>query len=181
MLLAQVRFLALIRGDKKVKIERIAHQRGYRAISGRIISPHNDKNRALYTNKKGYRGIRIGMGGKQYTLFVHRLVAFQKFGEAVFEKGIVVRHLDGNPQNNDPDNIDIGTRSENELDRPKKLRISKAIKAGRANSNLEDDDIRKIRSMFSDGAMLKQIMDKYGIAKSTASYIKNRVTYWYID
>lgn len=43
----------------------------------------------------------------------HRVVAYRKFGEIVFEKGMCVRHLDGNKSNNHPDNLAIGTNQDN--------------------------------------------------------------------
>lgn len=43
-------------------------------------------------------------------VWVHRLQAYQKFGERVFEPRMVVRHLDGNSLNNSWENIGIGTR-----------------------------------------------------------------------
>lgn len=43
----------------------------------------------------------------------HRVVAFRKYGEIVFEKGIMVRHLDGNKLNNTPNNLAIGYNQDN--------------------------------------------------------------------
>lgn len=67
------------------------------------------------------------------------------------------------------------------MDIPKAEREEKARIAGRANSILTDKDIVAIRGKLDNGATLTQIMKEYGIAKATVSYIKNRVTYNYLD
>lgn len=43
----------------------------------------------------------------------HRVIAFRKFGPVVFEKGILVRHKNGVKNDNDPDNLLIGTNQDN--------------------------------------------------------------------
>ena len=60
--------------------------------------------------------------GKTVHILVHRLLAYQNFGDRIFKKNIVVRHLDGNPKNCTINNIAIGTQSENMYDIPKEKR-----------------------------------------------------------
>ena len=62
----------------------------------------------------------------------HHLQACQKFGDKIYEEGMVVRHLDGNPLNNTWDNIEIGTDYDNHMDRSRKDRVEHAIKATKA-------------------------------------------------
>jgi len=52
-----------------------------------------------------------------YALRVHKLQAFVKYGNQIFEKGMVVRHLNGNSLDNSWDNIVLGTQSQNMMDR----------------------------------------------------------------
>lgn len=40
---------------------------------------------------------------------IHRLQAYQKFGDKIYEDGIVVRYLNGDRYDNSYDNIGIGT------------------------------------------------------------------------
>jgi hypothetical protein len=54
---------------------------------------------------------------------IHRLQAFQKYGDLLYEEGTVVRHLNGDPGSNAWDNIAIGTMSDNMFDIPKQIRI----------------------------------------------------------
>lgn len=51
------------------------------------------------------------------TIPVHRFIAWCKFGDDIFTPGIVVRHMDGNHLNNRPDNLELGTHSDNYYDR----------------------------------------------------------------
>lgn len=163
-----------------MKISRIAYELGYRAREGKIFSPLG-KRRASNKDYHGYCRCTIRIDKKPHQLYTHRLAAFQKFGERMFGNGIVVRHLDGNPENNLPENISIGTQSDNMLDRAKEKRMVHAIRAGRSNSILEDRDVRDIRKLVDDGITFSEITRRYGIAKSTISAIKNRKTYKYVQ
>lgn len=54
---------------------------------------------------------------KSVQLSVHRMIAYKKYGYALFGKGLQVRHLDDNSLNNSIDNIAIGTAKDNYRDR----------------------------------------------------------------
>ena len=101
----------------------------------------------------------------------HRLQAYQKFGDKIYENGIVVRHLDGNPLNNTWDNLEIGTSHDNYMDRSRKDRVEHAIKATKAMIRW---DYKVIRAMHDSGMSYSQIMKETGItSKGTLSYIIN--------
>ena len=74
--------------------------------------------RLKYTNPNYYCFNIRDNENKVCRILVHRLQAYQKFGDEIFKEGIVVRHLDNNSLNNSIDNIAIGTQQENMLDRP---------------------------------------------------------------
>lgn len=101
----------------------------------------------------------------------HRLQAYQKFGEKIYEEGVVVRHLDGNPLNNSWDNIEIGTNYDNHMDIPSEVRMNLAIKATKGVIRW---DYKVIRAMHDSGMSYSQIMKETGItSKGTLSYIIN--------
>ena len=114
-------------------------------------------------------------GNKNIT--VHRLQAYQKFGDKIFEKGIQVRHLNGNSLDNSWDNIEIGTISDNAFDKSEETRKRVAIIASRKQQNsirsyeercLIYDDLIK-------GLSLSKIMKKHNISsKGALSYMKNK-------
>jgi len=63
------------------------------------------------TNKAGYKLVSLWRDGKGRSCNVHRLVAAAFLGPC--PTGMEVRHLDGDPTNNDVANLRYGTGSEN--------------------------------------------------------------------
>jgi len=101
----------------------------------------------------------------------HRLQAYQKYGNKIYEDGMCVRHLDGNPLNNTWDNIEIGTHQENMMDIPREERVKHAIKATKGMIRW---DYKKIRAMHDSGMSYREIIAETGItSKGTLSYIIN--------
>jgi len=146
----------------------LVHQKGYRITEdGRAIS-FTGRELKLHLNRWGYP--RFGsklMNKTPRGVMVHKLQAYQKFGKAMFEEGIVVRHLDGNPQNNSVDNIEIGTPSDNMMDMSPEAR--------RKNASNPRYDHKSIIADRKEGMLYTEIMAKYGISsKGTVSFIVNK-------
>jgi hypothetical protein len=108
--------------SKKKEGVRQSFEKGYRVINGDVI--YNGKIRKLYphikrrdSNTIAYYsfGIRTKEGSR-IEIYVHQLVAYQKFGEDSFDENIEVRHIDGNSLNNKEENILIGSKSQNRRD-----------------------------------------------------------------
>lgn len=151
----------------------IAYNKGYRVLNG---IPYNPNGIVLNgsVNKSGYLTI-TPMHHKK--IKVHRLVGYQKYGYKIFEKGIVVRHLDGNKLNNTDENIAIGTQRENMLDIPKYKRVSKSIKGRNAALKkitlFTPQEMEEIRN-FHNGSY-KETMKKFNIiSKGTLHRILNK-------
>ena len=62
----------------------------------------------------GYPAFNVSMWGQRKSLRVHREVAIAFLG---FQRGMLVRHLDGNPRNCASSNLAWGTHEENERDK----------------------------------------------------------------
>lgn len=116
----------------------------------------------------------------------HRLAAYCKYGEELFNENVdVVRHLDGNPINNSWDNIVIGTYSENELDKSPEIRseVGRAANSHRKEvrrltmRKLTNDCVRDIRKRLEEGILGTILADEYGVHKETIYQIKRRDTY----
>jgi hypothetical protein len=107
------------------------------------------------------------VGGEVYPVEVHRLLAFEKFGEAAFAEGIQVRHLDNNSLNNSWDNIVLGTPTQNAMDRPKEDRQAHAALG---NQQFTEEFIHQLRLDHTSGLGYKKLRAKYGIPLSTLSY-----------
>lgn len=147
----------------------IAYNKGYRVIKGQVISPRG-KIRKIRKSNSGDLSFRISAGSNIYgAAVVHRLVAYQKYGDELFREGIEARHLDGNRNNNNEENIVIGTHSQNMMDIPKEIRVNKAR---HASTKYNAEPIKKDREL---GMKYKSLMKKYNIkSKGTISYIINK-------
>lgn len=147
---------------------------GYRVNElGEVRSPFG-LIRKLTTTRYGYKTFNMKFDGCSYPILVHQLVAYQKFGEAAFAAGVVVRHRNGIRSDNTADNVLIGSPSDNMMDIDPAKRHAKALKAARSQAKLTDDDVAFIRGA---SMTLRQIMAKYGISKSTASFVRSGKTY----
>jgi hypothetical protein len=146
-------------------------EKGYQVINGEVISPFGNK---LSLQKRRDRYVifshRMKNGITRATQ-VHRFVAYLKYGDKIFDPTLQVRHLDGNPQNNNEDNIVLGTPSENAMDKPRNVRIKSALIA---TSHVKIHDHKAIIERRKEGATYKQLMDEFEItSKGTISWIIN--------
>ena len=148
---------------------------GYRVSeNGDVV---RDGRKIGLQNPGGYLVFRTKLHQKTITVFVHRLQAYQKYGEEIFKQGIESRHKDGNSLNNAYDNILIGTHSQNMFDIPLAIRKSKAVKGAEKVRRFTPEQIDRIRQEKNQGFSLRQLAGKYETCKSTISYIVNRKTY----
>lgn len=123
-------------------------------------------------DNRGYRatGMRTP-DNRVVRVYFHRMVAYAKFKNKIYQDGTVVRHLDGNPLNNSWDNIDIGSYSDNMMYIPKSIRVTNA---GLANMKYDKDMVNMIKDLRSKGLKYADIMKETGIHnKSVISYIIN--------
>lgn len=105
---------------------------------------------------------------------VHRLAAYQLFGDRVFDPTLQVCHCDGNPKNNSHANLRLDTPTGNRLDIPPLERQRLARKAGRANTHITDEVAAEIRAA---NLTLREIMERYGMSKTCASYLRAGKTF----
>jgi hypothetical protein len=124
-------------------------------------------------HKRDYYNFDIRIGprneNKKIHCMIHRLQAYQKFGDKIYEKGIVVRHLNGDRYDNSYDNIGIGTIIDNKNDIPKEL-IS--INCGQIKRKYSKEIVENIRKDYENGLSYSSIMTKYHItSKGTIHYI----------
>lgn len=151
-----------------------AYERGYRLDkNGNLFNPNGDRIYG-YVSHKGYVlfGIRINNISKN--LPVHRLQAYQKFRDKIFEPGIVVRHLNNNKEDNSWDNIEIGTYKDNSSDNDKQF-IKSVMREVGINNRVHDYD--SVLECRESGMSYGEISKKFGISKSEVYYICNRKSY----
>lgn len=152
--------------NKKTEAIILANQKGYKVTKdGKVI---NKYNKQLFTNNmNGYFFLCVRINTeKSINIAVHRLQAFQKFGEEIFKEKIEVRHLNGNSTDNSYDNIVIGSHYENMMDIPKEKRILNSSNPIYCHKSIIED--RK------NGLTYKELCIKYNIkSKGTINFIIN--------
>jgi len=159
---------------------RYASTKGYRVLDdGSPVSP---SGRILKTNM---RGGYLYFGVRRYPetttgVPVHRLMAYQKYGDSALADGIESRHKNGDSTNNSVDNILIGSRSDNCLDIEPERRIAIARNAASYRRSLPDHQVILLREKRAAGATYEELMYEFDISKSTVSFICNRKTYKHI-
>lgn len=164
------------------ELVRMAYARGYRVdAEGRLWS-YTGRQMHPGADRRGYPRFTYAgprNNGKRLlrTVDVHRLAAFQKYGEDALRGGIHVRHLDENPGNFRLDNIAIGTPHENSMDRPPEKRRAHAMKAVAAIRGLTDPQVEEIRRLHSAGTPQKLLCEMFGQWPSTISQIVNGKLY----
>lgn len=163
------------------KIVMYAYDSGYRVSEDgeKVTSPTGDV-RKLGVNEDGYLffGVRNRTLGINGPCRVHHLAALQWFDhDEVTKDGIHIRHLDGNSRNNARENLALGTPQQNSMDRPEEERKKHAKVAASYLKKLSDDQVRELRRARKAGASYKELQARFGLTKSTVSYIVNRKTY----
>lgn len=165
--------------SKKNKIVLEAFEAGYDINkNGHLIR----KDKTIKSNFNGvingysYISLRLPSNSRAQVL-IHKMQAYKKFGDSMFEKGIVVRHKNGIKTDNSWDNILIGTASENQLDIPEKIRIKSATIASRKmQNNIRTYEERcLIYEDLKNGIPYNEILKRHNLnSKGTLSFMKNK-------
>jgi hypothetical protein len=117
-----------------------------------------------------YKRTSLQVDGKRTGLKFHRLQAFQKYGHAIYKKGIVVRHRNDISSDNSYENILVGTQSQNLLDIPAAIRIANSLYAA---SFQRKYDVILVKKFYEENEhSYKKTMQEFGISsKGTLNYI----------
>ncbi len=161
-----------------------ASKRGYVADKDGAIY-FKGRKRSLVIDSRGYLNFCVSMynevRGKRIIsrVWVHRLQAYQKYGDDMFKEGVQVRHFNSNNKDNSSDNILIGTPSQNAMDKPEHLRKSMAINASYKNRILTNEQVKELIIDRSEGMSYGKLMKKYNISsKGTISFIIQKSLYF---
>lgn len=137
------------------------------------------KLRIMYksASRGKYYAFGVRVNKTMIPVTVHRFQAYIKYGDIIFNNGIVVRHLNNNSLDNTWNNIDIGTYRDNSLDMPKEKRIKLAINASYVNRSFTDEIVKNIYIDRQSKMTYKQLCVKYNTSKSTLSFLFNKSLY----
>jgi hypothetical protein len=147
----------------------------YVSSHGRVR--HGDRLLKLAVVRGGYLRASIREGGKLYSRQVHRLVLRAFSGPPPFA-GSVSRHLDGNPANNTPSNLQWGTIRENTEDR---LRHGTQVHGEQLHSaKITDELAANIIADLAAGLWQREIAEKYGISADIVGRVSMNKTWKHI-
>jgi hypothetical protein len=165
--------------SKRNDLIKLVYNKGYRVVNGNLFNPKKKQLKILLCKSKNYSCYKrtFDINNIKASIPIHRLVAYQKYGDKLFEDGILVRHKDGNSLNNLEHNILIGTHSDNMMDIPKEIRLQKAIYASSKLRRFSDKEVKDILKDREKGYTYKQLGNKYNVAKSTLSFFFNKALY----
>lgn len=120
---------------------------------------------------KPYVSFRYQVGGISKWLSGHRIV-YRKFNGPLAED-LVINHIDGNTLNNVPSNLELETQSKNNEHRFRVLKNPAVL----GNRKMTNEQILEIRELQKAGWTNRQLREKFGLSKSTISYIVNNRTF----
>lgn len=126
------------------------------------------------TSAAGYRYIRAVVGGRATALFIHRVMAAM-FLPPPAEGQNVVRHLDGNPANNEIANLAWGTQADNMADCIRHGRTLKGIK--NPNAKLTAKRVVLVRGLNEEGFSQRAIAAFFGVSPKAVERACNGETW----
>lgn len=146
----------------KLVLENIT-KRGYRInVDGVVTNPYGKIIKgSVYDNYQKF-SVRTKTTSS-FPVRHHKFQAYIKYGDKIFDKGIVVRHLNGDSLDNSYNNIAIGTQSENMMDRDEESRKNHS----RKTYITEDLGNEIINDRYNNTMSHRALSKKYNIPKST--------------
>ena len=149
---------------------------GWRVKESKLYNNQGNEM-AFFVDSQGYLRYSYYYKGKSFRIMIHRFIAYQKYGDCIFDKSIEVRHLDGDKANISESNIQIGTHVDNMQDIPKETRIKYAINASYTNRRFTDNEVIEIIKDRENGFTYSQLCKKWNTSKSTLSFLFNKSLY----
>lgn len=156
----------------------LAVEKGYKLSDNGNSVINKNGNKLKLRDIEGYLSFAVRIQNNAMYIKVHRLVAYFKYGNKIFNEGTEVRHKNSNKYDNSFENILIGTHSENMLDTDKEERIKRAIHASNKTRRFTDEEIIDIRKDREKGLSYKQLCIKYNTSKSSINYIITKSLYY---
>lgn len=124
-------------------------------------------------DRDGYGCVDLYKNGKVHDRQVHRLVLETFIGPC--PDGMVCRHLDGNPRNNNLGNLAWGTHAENKADSIKHGTSARQFGENNGCAKLTKELVLAIREEYLNKlSSQQQLADKYKMSRASIGLIINR-------
>ncbi len=132
--------------------------------------------KAVFVDRNGYHRMLIWRDGHGYTRSIHRLVAEAFFGPR--PNGMVINHLDGDKNNNTPENLEFVTCARNSRHAVEMGLTPRGEKANFAK--LTEQKVREMRAL--QGTISgPQLGIMFGLSNSATYAILTRKTWKHVD
>lgn len=106
--------------DMRSKAAMKAYDKGYRVVGCAVLNKRG-RPRKLAPNSCGYPRFNIRQGYGTIQVLAHHLTAWQKFKCDCIGDKVEIMHEDDDVKNFAPDNIKLGTKSQNSRQRGKRM------------------------------------------------------------
>lgn len=138
-------------------------------------TPYHEKIMRPKKHKAGYNCVQLWHDAVGRNFGVHQLVALA----FIPGSGPLVRHLDGDPQNNDVSNLAWGGFKENEADKRRHGRTPLGDK--HCNSVLTSARVKEIRQAIALGATDLQLSREHGVARFAIYSVRKGLTWRHLS
>lgn len=138
------------------------YRSGFISRNGKKIKP--------WRMKKGHLQVNLSINGHSKKFLVHRLVAWLYIDNE--KNKPCVNHIDGNPQNNNVNNLEWCTDAENKHHAKENRMFQQST--NRYNSKFDDCQILTIHTIKSTHITIAK---QYNVSQSVITRIKNFKTY----
>ena len=146
---------------------------------GRVWSHAKKAFKVLQKSHKGYLRVALYSGkGKCKVHSVHRLV-YEAFISAIPDD-LFINHADGNKENNALSNLEVVTRSQNELHAYRELKRPTPKGSKNGHAKLDEDKVKQIRQLLSNGTHQRDIAKLMGVTQPRISEVKNGRTWKHV-
>jgi hypothetical protein len=129
-----------------------------------VISRYSKNKTEFLTpvpSPRGYLFVSLYAEGKQYSGFIHRMVALAFHGDPPEGKPYAL-HRNGNQIDNHAENLYWGNEADNHRDR--QLHGATLIGTKNGNSKLSEDKVKQIRQLHENGYTHKQLAAKFNVS-----------------
>lgn len=128
-----------------------------------IIKPKEVKSRILKPglSGRGYEFVTLRKDNKDYTAYIHKLVANAFLGDK--KTGLVIHHKDNNKRNNNSNNLQYVTRQKNTQE------FFKSI--GKRKGTIPLKEVIKISDRINNGENLYKIAQEYNVTRNDIATI----------
>lgn len=147
-----------------------AYYLGYRVNEAGVLFLNGVEAR-YRVSKFGYKMFDIPFKEKKMDqVFVHRLQAFQKYGEKLFKEDCV-RHLNGNKLENSYENIAIGSFKQNIDDIPLEVKAQQYLKVAHSQIKYPVPLRNKLRKLHHKGERICDLSRKFNMPYTAVRFI----------